>query len=293
MNINILLLSVPSTAILLLMILHSFFKRGKRLTLTFFLSAFIFGIVRGNLVYFVTNGNMPYIFFNPMLRIGGADLMMVIGFTYALYFSWNLAESLTNKHKSLKRKVFPTLAISCLFMEFTSFSLELTADKVGWWHWAESLLEWSLFDFLKIGPFICAWISVGFDFLIAFFLIECSKFKKKKWRFLFILLLPLDIFIHYLALYYGIPIIIIIWHWTKWSSVLIMPFVFHTTFEYPKQTKIKGFNRLKELGLIKNAPLYAVAVMLSIVYIMDIFFAKMPVLVLTTIPLIILTWLAR
>src|SRR5437867_7625351 len=169
---KLLLLVLPSFFLTLLLILHAVRVRGGRTALLFFGPAFLFGVVRGNTVALlaVSENKGTYIFSEPLLRIGRAEVPACVGWVFALYLSWTLAERIVSRIRSLSGRVFPLSALATLGMACFSYAVETTASGVGWWRW--NIVRWAT-PFLVGGTHllgIAEWMSVGFDFLLPFLL---------------------------------------------------------------------------------------------------------------------------
>ena len=76
-----LLLFVPSAVAIAALMWHAWSYRGRRIALSFFISAFLFGVVRGNVIHWITvesqGGVMPYVFTQPVVQIFSASLQAV------------------------------------------------------------------------------------------------------------------------------------------------------------------------------------------------------------------------
>jgi tetratricopeptide (TPR) repeat protein len=176
-----LLLIVPSFLLTLLLVAHAVRVRGGRTAFFFFVSAFLFGIVRGNSVAALAAGENrgPYIFSEAAVSIGRAELPACVGWVFALYLSWCLAEAVTSRIGSLAGRVFPTSSFSLIAMGCFSYAVETAASGVGWWRW--NIVRRPT-PFLVGGTHlfgIVEWMSVGLDFLLPFLLFRTAR----GWRY--------------------------------------------------------------------------------------------------------------
>src|SRR5262245_48376491 len=131
-----LLLLVSSSFLTLLLIVHSMKTRGRRTTLAFFVSLFLFGVLRGNSVALLSDSaSGPYVFSEAIVKIGAAELPACIGWVFALYLSWTLAEGILARRGELVSAVFPLSAFAMIAMGCFSDAVETTACGVGWWRW--------------------------------------------------------------------------------------------------------------------------------------------------------------
>src|SRR5436309_548155 len=131
------LLLLPSLLLTLLLLFHSLRARGGRTTFYFFVSSFLFGVIRGNSVAALSGGENsgPYIFSGATFRIGPAELPACVGLILALYLSWCLAEAVVARIPSLAHRVFPLASFALVAMGCFSCAVETTASGVGWWRW--------------------------------------------------------------------------------------------------------------------------------------------------------------
>jgi hypothetical protein len=291
MSTNTILLAAPAVIMVAILAVHSLSKRGMDLTFTFFVGAFVFGAIRGNLVHLITNGKTPYVFNEPVFTIGAANAMELVGWIYALYISWNIGETIANRYEKTRGMVFPTLVFSCVLMLSIMFTMESVATEAGWWHWRHRVDQSPINIIAREGA-VFAWFSVGLEFLLPFFLIECSGIKSRL-RYLALLPFALHMVLHQLAITFNNPGIKSLWHWIIMMSLYVMPFVFSTRIAYPGHRRIESLVGIEATYVIRNAPFLGVSVMLGVVYAVEIFLIGMPHLILFTLPLVILTWLSR
>ena len=132
-----LLLLISSSFLTLLLVVHAVRARGGRTAFLFFVPAFLFGVVRGNSVALLASGenNGPYLFSEALVRIGRAELPACVGWVFALYLSWTLAEGILRRRPELGGAVFPLSAFALLAMGCFSEAVETSASGVGWWRW--------------------------------------------------------------------------------------------------------------------------------------------------------------
>lgn len=203
-----LVLLVSSLAALALLVIHSISRRGGPVTAAFFIGGAVFGILRGNIVWAVCQyalgagtGATPYLPQGRLLpHIGHESLQVVIGWLFAGYLAWTLSE-FALRRIGWQDRLFPTVALSALFMACIGYCMETTATRIGWWYW----------DFGTVNPYfghvplagIAAWFSIATDFLFPTLLIACSQYRRSLWRWLTLLVFPLHMGAH--ALYNVVP----------------------------------------------------------------------------------------
>jgi|GEM_PF-2694482 tetratricopeptide (TPR) repeat protein len=194
-----LLLMLPSSILLILLFLHSWRYRGRRVTLAFFLICFIFGIIRGNTIHYIITSyfkgdSLPYLFVQPMVRIANASLQECIGWIFALYLSWSTVEwVLARQSGGEKIGLFRLIGLSGILMGCVAYAVEAAAAGVKWWVWVFPIKN----EFFADVPFagIIAWISVAVDFLLPFLLIR-HGIVRSKWIIPIFLLFPFHMLTH-------------------------------------------------------------------------------------------------
>jgi len=189
------LMSTSAIAILLL-IIHSYFLRGPRVTFNFFFFAFLWAFMkevhapRSPIIFPV-----PYEFLDLKVPMGVSQLTASIGWVFAFYLSWCLAELILKRIDYYKDRLFAVLLLSVIIIGSISYCMETPAIAVGWWKW--KAVDLFLANFLILCPFLAifAWMSFGMHFLVAFFLIELSRYKDASWKCIFFLLPAVHIWI--------------------------------------------------------------------------------------------------
>ena len=188
-----LLLFLSSSFLTALLVIHAVKARGARTAWLFFLPAFLFGVLRGNSVALLSSNEAggPYIFSEAVLSIGQAELPACIGWVFALYLSWTLAEGVLKKRPDAGSRVFPLASFGLLAMGCFSDAVETTASGVGWWRW--NIISPSN-PFLPGGTHlfgIVEWMSVGLDFLVPFLLFRTSRGARSPLAWASLLLYPI------------------------------------------------------------------------------------------------------
>ncbi|MEA1997105.1 MAG: hypothetical protein U9N45_05675, partial [Gemmatimonadota bacterium] len=159
------LLLAPSGILLILLFLHSWRYRGRRMTLTFFSLCLAFGILRGNLIHYIITrylggDSLPYLFLRPVVKVWNASIQECIGWMFALYLSWSTVEwVLTRQSKDSSVPLFRLIGLSGIFMGAVSYAVEAAAAGVKWWVWVFPIRN----PYFVEVPFagIVAWISVA------------------------------------------------------------------------------------------------------------------------------------
>ena len=283
-------LFISSLAALVLLIVHSFYRRGRRVTAAFFIGGAIFGVLRGNAVWAscqyclgAGTGATPYLPQGRALpHLGHESLQVVIGWLFAGYLARTLSEFVLRRIK-WEDRLFPTVALSALFMACMGYCMESAATRVGWWYW----------DFSTVNPYfghvplagIAAWFSVAVDFIFPVLFIACSEYRAMRWRWLALLIFPLHMGAH--ALYNVVPWI------DNMYVVLAIAVVALALFN---RTRLEaGLMRRSEgarAGVVDFLPAIAVATFLAVSLQADLRVARDVELACTTIPLAVFALLA-
>ena len=108
-------LFLSSLSGLLLLVLHSWRRRGARVTAAFFIPAVLFGILRGNVVHNIMSalagpgfGSRPYLPQNPVLPdIGHASIQVVIGRLRNTFFAGSSYRSVCFRRWPSRRFSWP------------------------------------------------------------------------------------------------------------------------------------------------------------------------------------------
>lgn len=120
------------------LIVHSYFTKGRRLTLTFFLFAFIAGMRKeaGSFLEQTVSllDKAPFVHSNRYPETF-CVVNTVTGWALAFYLSWYLAEKITDRFVWLRKRVFPTLLVAAVAVAALAYAVEATAVNIGWWKW--------------------------------------------------------------------------------------------------------------------------------------------------------------
>ncbi len=232
------ILIIPAMLVVLGLVFHSLRTRGKRDTLEFFGAALIFGVLRGNIIWWITTvhfeGKFPYIFAKQVLGIYHDSFTADAGWILCLYLGMVLASRILQRIPALQGRVFPLLSLACLFHLCLAYAVESTAITMGWWQWTLSTKSSVLRDVPTTG--LWAWFSVGFDFWMPYLLIRYCARPGRTWPYLTILIFPLHMLTHLSNERAGhlLPITPYgIYHWLMLLAVMILPFASALRLERP------------------------------------------------------------
>ncbi|MCI0409810.1 MAG: tetratricopeptide repeat protein [Acidobacteria bacterium] len=275
-----LLLLLSSSFLTLLLIVHSVKLRGVKTSLYFFLSAFLFGVLRGNsVVYLSSEGNSgPYIFSDALIHVGKAELPACVGWVFALYLSWTLAEGVLRGRPGLGKAVFPLSSFAMIAMGCFSDAVETTASGVGWWRWniinrATPLLPAGTHLFG-----IVEWMSVGLDYLVPFLLFRTPRGARSPLAWTFMLLWPLHWATHWKYVTApGLPHAYEIYH-----ALIVLAVPVFVLLKSPALTPESPRTVSRGVALIPNAALLG---MFAVLASMDLGVLKDPELLISLFPL--------
>jgi len=276
-----------------LLIVHSYFKRGFRITLGVFLFAFIVGMKKeiGNFLGLAFS-NMP----SPAPFIHTTNYSLIfcvfntaVGWMLMFYLSWCLAERIVNRVGYLKDKIFPTLLFAGIVIAAFAYAIEATAVNIGWWKWR--FFDKHFAKFLVGGVHFFAlsiWFHHSIHFLVPYFLIECSKFRKTDWRCIFFLI-PLSR--TWTILFLGSDLPLVIHQHISFFLLIILVFVRPLYFDYPEfKIKIDAHSFLYKI--IEFIPFIVSLMILSVLLYVNIVKLKNGILIISLLPVIFLLLLA-
>lgn len=178
---------------------HSYFTKGLRLTLTFFLFAFIVGIEKEFNSFFAFDfpafQRPPPFFFPSHNSILVNIIMVIFGWVFIFYLSWIISERINKRLDFFRGKIFPVLFFSGLITASMSYAIETASVSVGWWKWVFKDSRFTNFLGGGINFFALeAWFYFTIHFLGAYFLVECSKYKRSPWKALFLFIYLIRIY---------------------------------------------------------------------------------------------------
>lgn len=190
---NPIIFFISENLLLILLILHSCLTRGGRITLKFFLYAFIFMSFK-EIVLPAIPVIWPKITSAPMmlnrhyrfLITGAPDIAyrtsVVIGWLVTFYLSWHFSEKIVSRFAGFKGRIFSILAFSLIITASICYSLENFGISMGLWSWRIYFPEFE--PFLMNCPLhaIEGWVHMSMIFLSLFFITECSRYKSAKWK---------------------------------------------------------------------------------------------------------------
>ena len=224
------ILVLPAFFVLVGLILHSVKFRGQRETLYFFIPAALFGILRGNIIWWITTvhfqGKFPYIFQHRVMGVYHDSFTADAGWIICTYLGIFLAWRITDRIPWARGRVFPLVSFSCLFNVCLAYAVESTAITMGWWEWTISTKSAVLRDVPLAG--IEAWFSIGIDFLLPYLLIRHVRRPGQWWPFLSLLIFPVHMLTHLSNQRVSALVPVVpydIYYFLLLLAVLVLPFV--------------------------------------------------------------------
>lgn len=300
MNPRMAILVLPAAAVVLGLIVHSLKFRGAKDTLYFFIAATLFGIARGNIIWWITTvhfeSKFPYIFQKQLLGVYHDSLTADAGWIICLYLGSYFAFRISERLPQIRGKLFPMVSLACLFNACLSYAVEATAITMGWWQWNLSTKSAILSDVPIVG--IIAWFSVGFDFLIPYYTIRHYKKPGQWWPYLTLLILPLHMGCHLLGGRVSdmFPITPYnIWHWGMVLATLCLPFLSGIKMHRPWLPALKQAGRRRQGGAhdrISMLPPVGLGVVAAVLLISDLGITRDPALLVSKTPLALYAMLA-
>jgi len=286
---HILWLGLIAVIALVFLIAHCYLYRGLRITLTFFISCFLYGIFKENAIYYIegvlSHAKPPYEVINPVLLIFHAPLVVCIGWLFALYTSWSLAEGILKKTKFFSGKLFPTLLLGGLIAASISYCVEATGIVIGWWRW--TIIDTRLAGFLygvTLSP-LEGWFFTFLAVMVPYFLIECSKYRVKRWKYIFIIPTLVYIAIRISGNY----MLAVIIKWLIFITVVCLAFRSQIllTNNFKKKYACYPAENSSGLSFMNKIPFFMILLMLTVMIFIDLKIIKRPELLISTLPIIL------
>lgn len=262
MDTRVLVLAIPSLAVLCLLVRHSLGALPRRRAAAFWAAVAVYGLVRGIAVALVTRKGLgaavPYQIHDPLFEIFGVSLQEVAGWAIVAYLAWWLGERFS-------KALFLQGAWGCLFLGAVSWAVEAAAIAAGWWHWTVPAGRPALLGVPWIG--LVDWFFVGTDFLLPFLALTAPALSRQPARYLTLLLFPLHMAAHLLpgpGLHAA--------HWILLALVLWLAL--------RSKAEDAAFEERSRL------PLAALGIVLADLALVDLLIAKQPGLLATLVPVI-------
>lgn len=178
MSERILLLTLPSAAMLALLVAHSAVALPRRRAWSFWIACTAYGVARGLAVRAVTErglgSSFPYIVTDPLFALGGVSLQEVAGWAIVAYLGWWLGHRFAG---GVVGGAEPPLHLQVvwagLWLGAVSLAVETAAVGAGWWQWTLASGGGLLGEVPAIG--LVDWSFVAVDFLWPFVVLTATK----------------------------------------------------------------------------------------------------------------------
>ncbi len=122
-----------------LLIFHSYFTRGFRVTFNFFLFALIAAMRKEIGTFFdsrflVSKGS-PFFFPTVNVSFGTSLSVVILGWVFVFYISWIISGKIIQRLDYFRDKIFPTVLFSGIVIASISYAVEAIGINMGWWQW--------------------------------------------------------------------------------------------------------------------------------------------------------------
>jgi len=182
-------LYIPAMIGFLLLVLHSVITRGWRDTLWFMAPVLLYGFLHEKSVssptdpaeYLLSRRLGPY--------FGGVPIIIPVGWTFAFYLGLCVAEKLTQTYSRFRGNLYALLGILMWVVFFISMSVETVGSRANWWNWQYNALHEDVWWIFCTPKFVLMnWALTALTCSMPFFLMRKSRFRKRKTRYLFMLI---------------------------------------------------------------------------------------------------------
>lgn len=177
---RILILALPSLAVVLLLAWHSWRSLPRRRAVAFWVSVTVYGVLRGVALAWVNREDV------------GKAVQQAAGWAIVAYLAWWLGERFARQEKQGPR-LFLQVAWGALFLGAIGWAVEAVSAAAGWRHWTGVGSEVLLGVPLAV---LADWFFVGTDFLLPFLVLTAPALAGRPARFLALLLFPLHMASH-------------------------------------------------------------------------------------------------
>jgi len=191
-------LVLPTAAVLVALVAHSFRALPRRRAAAFWAAAAAYGVARGVVLHRVVEGGLgaafPYEIHRPLWPVFGVPVQEVAGWAIVAYLGWWLGHRFAARNGRPRHALSLQLAWACLFLGAVSWAVEAGAVAAGWWHWTVPV-RYPLFGNV---PFIglVDWFFVGTDFLLPFVALTAPALRGVRWRWATLAAFPLHFAAH-------------------------------------------------------------------------------------------------
>ncbi|MFH1537339.1 MAG: hypothetical protein ABIH66_00175 [bacterium] len=161
-------LFLPSFLCVALLFAHSYVFRGKKITFSFFGWCYLIKALKAladsnpeqrdyfplDSVFGLTHNGIPY---DTYL------LVLPIGWIFAHYVSWCIAEAILRQNPKKRNAYFPIVILSIIGTTLVGLCMEYVNNGVGWWRW-EAHIQQNAFQYMAV------WATWSIMFFYFFFM---------------------------------------------------------------------------------------------------------------------------
>ncbi len=271
---RILILTIPSIAVLALLFVHSRRVLPGRVAAAYWCGVAAYGVVRGVALKWVIDrtpgASIPYVIKSPLFAVASVSFQEIAGWAIVAYLGWWLGSRLS-------RYLFARIAWACLFLGTISWAVESAAVAAGWWRWTVPAAQPILLDVPKTA--LIDWFFVGTDFLLPLAVLVSPELRSRRSRYLALLSFPIHFASHALAGTSLPGTAIPAHHFVHW---ILLGLLLWLTMRSPVTDEMfAGESSPRAAAWL---PLAALAIVLADAGAVDLWIGKRPVLVLTIIP---------
>lgn len=268
------------------LIVHSYFTKGSRLTFNFYFFAILYvsrwalrkrtfptlhassGDGINESMNILAHWNWYSIFFS---------LSIILLCVSLLYLCWVIVEKISERLND--SRISSGIIFSALVAASFSYFIEIAGVGFGWWN-LKLIYDnlWGKFLFGCPYPVFISWFYFALYFFSTFFLIELSRMREKPWKCIFILLA----FIHSSVIEFFGPGIPAIFERLIILAALIL-FIFYGKlfFDYSYRKTKKCSN------IIKNIPEILVCILIFSAFFAFTFVLKKPLMLFSLLPILL------
>ena len=196
------LLAVPSAAVLAALAAHGVRNRGAGPTASYLAALFAYGAARAAAIRHLSrslHASMPYLMSRPVVTVFGVSLQELLGWAVAVTLAWLISDRLL---RALRRNPTPhrVTAVAGVALAVICLAVENAAIAAGWWTWTIPLARYGP---IRVPPVaLLDWGFVASDFLLPY-LAFATRASWRTWAPA-LLLFPLHMYGHtWLALLPG------------------------------------------------------------------------------------------
>src|SRR5688572_21141936 len=219
-----LLLTVPTVAVLVLLVFHSARTLPRRRVIRFWTSVIVYSFVRSLGVKWVTEKGLgaavPYQIRDPLFPVMGVPPQEIAGWAIVAYLGWWMGHRFAGARGDGEPRLFPQIAWACLFLGAISWAVEATAVAAGWWRWTLTAGHPLLLGVPFIG--IVDWFFVGVDFLLPFLVLTAPALAGRPARFLTLLAFPMHFGAHLFVGRIAPAVPIPVFHLAHWALLALV-----------------------------------------------------------------------